>query len=340
MDIIYMFVLFPVVSKSLLVLGRQENNELTERSSDQMPYDRNWLVIDKEQDYVHVGDKPEYSCSTKNDVQFLIGNPLRWEKVGRDGSRIKISTLANVEEGQLRKYNVLLYTNNTYMTFKLSFPQGITETDEGFLYCVQYDKNDIVLFERRVEVHVIAKTTTAAPTTTRAQITTSISNNICIDGHVMCTHLFPGECEVALHLMILCPASCDICYANGCNSTLVSSALSKNLVLSHSAGDYCSDGTRTNADSVILKLCNARTDKMWRQGIQVVSNCKQISLYAPVSSFGSFSHQLGIFLGCTDTGIKIGIQKCNDHFKEQALVSGDTSTAFSNADVYHVLIVK
>ncbi|XP_052079247.1 uncharacterized protein LOC127717583 isoform X3 [Mytilus californianus] len=321
MDIIYMFVLFPVVSKSLLVLGRQENNELTERSSDQMPYDRNWLVIDKEQDYVHVGDKPEYSCSTKNDVQFLIGNPLRWEKVGRDGSRIKISTLANVEEGQLRKYNVLLYTNNTYMTFKLSFPQGITETDEGFLYCVQYDKNDIVLFERRVEVHVIDR-----------------PERYCADRSNDCSKV-KDQCNDHT-IKQICQSTCNVCDANGCNSTLVSSALSKNLVLSHSAGDYCSDGTRTNADSVILKLCNARTDKMWRQGIQVVSNCKQISLYAPVSSFGSFSHQLGIFLGCTDTGIKIGIQKCNDHFKEQALVSGDTSTAFSNADVYHVLIVK
>ncbi|CAC5399789.1 unnamed protein product [Mytilus coruscus] len=336
----------------MLVVGRQENDELTERSDDP-------------------------------------SNPLRWEKVGRDGSRLKISTLANVEEGQLRKYNVLLYENNTYMTFKLSFLQGITETDDGFLYCVQYGKNDIVLAERKVEVNVIvlaerkvevnviAKTTTAAPTTTSTQTTTNISNNICIDGHEMCTHLLPGECEAALHLMIFCPASCgncnrpdrycadrsnycskvkdqcndraikhicqstcNVCDANACNSTLISSALSQNLVLSHSVADYCADGTRTNADSVILQLCNARTDKMWQKGKQVVSNCKQISLYAPVSSFGSFSHQVGIFLGCTDTGIKIGIQKCNDHFKEQTLVSGDTSTAFSNADVYHVLIVK
>ncbi|VDI57569.1 Hypothetical predicted protein [Mytilus galloprovincialis] len=379
MDIIYMVWLFPVLFKSMVVLGRQENNGLSERSADQIPYDSNRLVVDKEQDYVQVGDKPVYSCSVRANISVLIDNPVIWEKISSDGSRMKLSFQGNVVKGLQRKYKIQFkIMNESQITIELSFPKGITEADDGFLYCVQYNRYSMeVLAEKGVKINVIAKTTTAAPTTTTKQTTTSISKNICIDGHEMCTHLFPGECEAALHLMILCPASCGICNrpgrycadnsddcskvkkqcndhtikqicpstcnvcdANDCDSTLVSSALSQQLVLSHSKGDYCSDGTQTNADSVILKLCNARTDKMWQKGIQVVSNCKQISLYAPVSSFGSFSHQLGLFLGCTDTGIKIGIQECNDHFKEQTLISGDTSTAFSNADVYHVLIVK
>ncbi|XP_063411493.1 uncharacterized protein LOC134694414 [Mytilus trossulus] len=383
MDIINTAWLFPVLLNSMVVLGRQENNVLTERSADKIPYDSNRLFIDKENDYVHVGDKPTYSCSVRATANFLIGNPVVWEKTSSDGSRVKISVLANTEYEQAHNYNVQLHTNNSYMAFELSFPKGITEADDGFLYCVQYNRYLGVLAEKKVKIYVIGKsmetktkTTTAAPTTTPTQTTTSPSKNICIDGHEMCTHLFPGECIAALHLMVLCPASCGICTrpdrycadrfddcskvkeqcndliikqicqstcnvcdANICDSTLVSSALSQKLKLSHSAGGYCSDGTQTNTDSVILKLCYAKTDIMWQKGLQVVSNCKQISLYAPVSTFGYFPYQLGIFLGCTDTGFKIGIQKCNDHFKEQTLVSGDMSSIFSDADDYYVLIV-
>ncbi|CAG2226392.1 unnamed protein product [Mytilus edulis] len=209
--------LFPVLFKSMVVLGRQQNNGLlvSERSADQIPYDSNRLIVDKEQDYVHVGDKPEYSCSVTGKITFLIANPVRWERSSSDGSRVKISVLANVEYEQAHKYNVLLHTNNSYMTFELSFIEGITEADDGFLYCVQYNRYMTVLAEKKVKINVLAKTTTAAPTTTTKQTTTSISNNICIDGHDICTHLFPGECEAALHLMILCPASCGNCNRPG-----------------------------------------------------------------------------------------------------------------------------
>ncbi|VDI79813.1 Hypothetical predicted protein [Mytilus galloprovincialis] len=100
MDIIYMVWLFPVVFKSMVVLGRQQNNGLliSERSADQIPYDSNRLIVDKEQDYVHVGDKPEYSCSVRGKITFLIANPVIWEKSSSDGSRVKISVLANVEK--------------------------------------------------------------------------------------------------------------------------------------------------------------------------------------------------------------------------------------------------
>ncbi|CAC5412854.1 unnamed protein product [Mytilus coruscus] len=330
------------------------------------------LSINKEQDYVHVGDTPRYSCTVQENANFLIGNPLKWEMVGSNGSNLVISVLTNVEEGLASEYMVQLDTGDNSMTFTLIFLQGIKKEYDGFFVCALYDKNGVVLAKTKVEVNVIAKTTTAVLTTVSSMI-----NSTCHDGHVICSQLLPGECEAGIHLMILCPrscgictytarycddrsndcskvtdqckdstvkqicpSSCNICDGHHCNSTMTYSALSNNSVLSHPAGDYCSDGTQTNADSVVLDLCNARIDKMWQKGIQVVSNCQKISLYAPVSSFGSFSHQIGIFLGCTDTGFKIGMQRCQEHFKEQTLVSGNTSTTFSNADVYFVLIVK
>ncbi|XP_071148679.1 uncharacterized protein [Mytilus edulis] len=335
-------------------------------------YNRYGLSINKIQDYVHVGDTPSYSCTVQENANFLIGNPLRWEKVDRNGSTLNISVLVNVEIGVASEYSVELDTTDNSMKFILHFLQGIKTEYDGFFVCALYNKSGVLLAKAQVEVNVIAKTTTAEPTTVSSNI-----NNTCRDGHVICSQLLPGECEAGIHLMILCPrscgicnytarycddrsndcskisnqcndstvkqicpSSCNICDGHHCNSTMTYSALSNHSVLSHPAGDYCSDGTQTNADSVVLNLCNARIDKMWQKGLQVVSNCPTISLYAPVSSFGSFSHQIGIFLGCTDTGFKIGIQKCNEHFKEQTLVSGSTKTSFSDADAYYVLIVK
>ncbi|VDI50977.1 Hypothetical predicted protein [Mytilus galloprovincialis] len=292
-------------------------------------YNRYGLSINKIQDYVHVGDTPSYSCTVQENANFLIENPLRWEKVDRNGSTLNISVLANVEAGPASEYGLQLDTTDNSMKFILYFLQGIKTEYDGFFVCALYNKSGVLLAKAQVEVNVIAKTTTAEPTTVSSNI-----NNTCRDGHVICSQLLPGECEAGIHLMILCPrscgicnytarycddrsndcskisnqcndstvkqicpSSCNICDGHHCNSTMTSSALSNHSVLSHPAGDYCSDGTQTNADSVVLNLCNARIDKMWQKGLQVVSNCQTISLYAPVSSFGSFSHQIGIFLG-------------------------------------------
>lgn len=64
------------------------------------------LTIDKEQDYVHVGDKPVYSCTVEMTLQDMIRHSLRWEKVGRDGSRIEISNLVNVKESLQSEYAI------------------------------------------------------------------------------------------------------------------------------------------------------------------------------------------------------------------------------------------
>lgn len=85
----------------------------------------NWFGISQEQDYVHVGDKPEYSCYTKYDMSFIIYNPIRWEKMGRDGSRTRISLLNMVEIGLQGRYEVQQSYNDTYYIYTLSFPQGM-----------------------------------------------------------------------------------------------------------------------------------------------------------------------------------------------------------------------
>lgn len=74
---------------------------------------------------MHVGDTPSYSCTVQENANFLIGNPLRWEKVGRNGSTLNISVLVNVEIGLASEYSVELDTTDNTMKFILHFLQGM-----------------------------------------------------------------------------------------------------------------------------------------------------------------------------------------------------------------------
>lgn len=82
------------------------------------------LTLDKQKDFVLVGASPQYKCTVNKNANFLIGNPLKWEKRGRDGSKVVISVLANVEAGLAEEYNVQLDTTDSAMSFTLSFKQG------------------------------------------------------------------------------------------------------------------------------------------------------------------------------------------------------------------------
>ena len=90
-----------------------------------MAYNRYGLSINKIQDYVHVGDTPSYSCTVQENANFLIENPLRWEKVDRNGSTLNISVLANVEAGPASEYGLQLDTTDNSMKFILYFLQGM-----------------------------------------------------------------------------------------------------------------------------------------------------------------------------------------------------------------------
>ncbi|XP_063421653.1 uncharacterized protein LOC134706555 [Mytilus trossulus] len=113
------------------------------------------LTLDKEKEFVFVGASPQYKCTVNKNANFLIGNPLKWEKRGRDGSKVVISVLANVEAGLADEYNVQLDTTDNAMSFTLSFKQGIKEDHDGHFACVLYNKSNTVLAEKMVDVHVI-----------------------------------------------------------------------------------------------------------------------------------------------------------------------------------------
>ncbi|XP_076094391.1 uncharacterized protein LOC143065009 [Mytilus galloprovincialis] len=113
------------------------------------------LTLDKQEDFVLVGASPKYKCTVNQNANFLIGNPLKWEKRGRDGSKVVISVLANVEAGLATEYNVQLDTTDNAMSFTLSFKQGIKEDYDGHFACVLYNKSNTVLAEKSVDVHVI-----------------------------------------------------------------------------------------------------------------------------------------------------------------------------------------
>lgn len=58
-------------------------------------------------------------------VQDLIRHSLKWEKVGRDGSRVVISNLVNVQEHLQSEYAIGMDSSSTSLTIKLRFLKGM-----------------------------------------------------------------------------------------------------------------------------------------------------------------------------------------------------------------------
>lgn len=85
------------------------------------------VTLDAEKEYLMVGSNPRYRCGVNQNANFLIRNPLRWEKRRRDGSILLISILANVEPGVTTRhiYYVQLDTTDHWMYFTLSFLSGM-----------------------------------------------------------------------------------------------------------------------------------------------------------------------------------------------------------------------
>ncbi|CAC5395837.1 unnamed protein product [Mytilus coruscus] len=117
---------------------------------------QNLITLNAEKDFVLVGDSPKYVCTVYQTAEFLIENPLNWEKRGRDGSKLVISVLANVEEGLASEFELQLATTDNSISFTLSFLEGIKEEYDGYFACVLYKRwNATVLTEKKVDVHVI-----------------------------------------------------------------------------------------------------------------------------------------------------------------------------------------
>ncbi|VDI69067.1 Hypothetical predicted protein, partial [Mytilus galloprovincialis] len=113
------------------------------------------LSVSKQYDYVFVGDRPEYTCSVNANVHFLIENPLKWERIKHDGSTLLISQLATVQPGLEHEYSVESKSTDNEVSFTLNFSQGVKKNYDGQWRCVLYDKFNILLAERKVEIHVI-----------------------------------------------------------------------------------------------------------------------------------------------------------------------------------------
>ncbi|CAG2213372.1 unnamed protein product [Mytilus edulis] len=113
------------------------------------------LELNTEHINVQIGDKPDLQCYTEESASFLIMNPLTWQKIDRDGSKRRISTLANVETRFEQEYEVMIEANATGLIFTLQFLQGIKEEHDGFFSCEIHSQNDQVLAEKSVEVSVI-----------------------------------------------------------------------------------------------------------------------------------------------------------------------------------------
>lgn len=82
------------------------------------------LTLNKQEDFVLVGASPKYTCTVNLNANFLITNPLKWEKRGRDGSNVIISVLANIEAGLEQEYNVQPDVADFTQSFTLSLMQG------------------------------------------------------------------------------------------------------------------------------------------------------------------------------------------------------------------------
>lgn len=83
------------------------------------------INLNTEKDFVFAGSFPMFVCTVYQNASFLIVNPLKWEKRGRNGSKLVISVLANVEEGSASEYNVELESTENATTLTFSFLQGV-----------------------------------------------------------------------------------------------------------------------------------------------------------------------------------------------------------------------
>lgn len=83
------------------------------------------LELNTEHINVQIGDKPDLQCYTEESATFLVMNPLTWQKIDRDGSQLRLSTLANVESRFEHEYDIRLDANATGLIFTLQFLQGM-----------------------------------------------------------------------------------------------------------------------------------------------------------------------------------------------------------------------
>ncbi|XP_071165096.1 uncharacterized protein [Mytilus edulis] len=159
------------------------------------------LELNTQHIHVQIGDKPDLLCYTEESATFLVMNPLTWQKIDRNGSKLRLSTFTNVESRFEHEYDIKLDANATGLIFTLQFLQGIKEEHDGFFSCEIHSQNDQVLAEKSVEVSVIPAITNQ---TTINLFSTTESPSVS-EGQNICdfTRIFQCLPDIDLNLLTL-----------------------------------------------------------------------------------------------------------------------------------------
>ncbi|XP_062608295.1 uncharacterized protein LOC134270130 [Saccostrea cucullata] len=78
----------------------------------------------------------------------------------------------------------------------------------------------------------------------------------------------------------------------------------------------------STSNLIVRDLCDfVPISKYWKPGKRVVDACDTLKPYIPVATFSSSTYPLdglaGVFLGCTDTSLRIATQECGGKFEIQ-----------------------
>ncbi|KAL3853863.1 hypothetical protein ACJMK2_013202 [Sinanodonta woodiana] len=112
-------------------------------------------------------------------------------------------------------------------------------------------------------------------------------------------------------------------------------------MFSHPAASDCSPNDHKASEALVFQLCHTNDIHSWIKGAEVLDNCSQIPLYAPVATFSQDSFvplggQAGIFLGCLPNGFKLAAQVCFANATVLHIEKGGQFTR--DPSIYHVVL--
>ncbi|XP_060562800.1 uncharacterized protein LOC132722337 [Ruditapes philippinarum] len=131
-----------------------------------------------------------------------------------------------------------------------------------------------------------------------------------------------------------------------CDKMKVIESVAGLVVTTHVNSSYCFPHTQSTDDAILLSWCNMTSPSSWKKGANIMVDCEssspRIPTYIPIATFDEDRYfatgaQSGIFLGCSDVGIKMVIQKCNG---VPEIVHIDHGTFQSNPRNYYVIVTN
>lgn len=137
----------------------------------------------------------------------------------------------------------------------------------------------------------------------------------------------------------------SIVHTSGCSKIQTIEELAKYQEIYPEFNSICSNQALVS-DLIVRLLCpSVPLAQNWKPGVKVTESCGILKTYIPVATFNALSKypsdgQAGVFLGCTNSTIKIATQECGGRFsilelpRQPAQAESFTHTA-SN---YHVVM--